>query len=425
MKILCVMRIPPALNGHGGSQRAWFLLHALRQLAPIHFVLVSRKFDRDAATVPLDPIRPLVESVTHIDIPEWNFEPLPHLGPMHRDWRQVWKLRSAEAPKLTYESLRKVAEQFPIRSADMLFAGRLPTAVILQSMMERGLLAADFRFADFDDLMSRYVERRLQAEAAFAGRQGRAILRYDARYIRRAEARIASAWDGVSVCTDADVDDIRDLAPQSRPSKIPNVVSRDFLPARLADDAVQILFVGNLGSLPNVDGLRRFSRDAWPSIRAALPHASLLVVGLDPSDEVRDIVAEHGFELHANVPDLHRFYQRSDIVISPILIGSGTRIKILEAMAYGRPVVSTFVGAEGLGLENGREAMLVEEVAGFVGPVIALARDPDARQHLADRARAYQQREYSPATMDEAIRVAMQPGTDRRQIRPAILARAQ
>ena len=425
MKILCVMRIPPALNGHGGSQRAWFMLHALRQLSRPHFVLISRKFDRDAATVPLDPIRPFVESITHIDIPEWDHKPSLHRGPFHRDWAQVWKLRSAEAPKLPNDSLRRIAEQLPIRSADILFAGRLPTAVILQSLIERGLLAADFRFADFDDLMSRYVERRLRAEAALAGRQGRAILQFEVNYIRRAETRIASNWDGVSVCTDEDVRLVQDFAPPSRPCKIPNVVDREFLVTRPVDGSVHILFVGNLSSLPNVDGLNRFAREAWPMIHSALPHASLQVVGLDPSPEVTRVVAEHGFELHSNVPNLRSFYEQADIVISPILIGSGTRIKILEAMSYGRAVVSTYIGAEGLGLENGREAMLVDEVASFAEAVIALAQDPTARQRLAERARAYQQREYSPIAMDEAVRNALQPGGDRQQTHPLNLAQAQ
>ena len=403
--ILCVMRIPPALDGHGGSQRAWRLVEALRRHGRVHFVLVCRKTDKDAASVSLAPLEPHVESVTTIDIPEWQATTRAQLRlpRINTQWADLARFRCHEAPAISAGGLARIAAQLPARDFDLVFAGRLPSAVIAQSLIDRGQLRTRAKVVDFDDIMSRFRDRQRRFDGGSLGHQGRLIARIDTVLIRRAERRIATSWGGVSVCTDEDVQELRESYPAAHVVKAPNVIDRPALPPRAEDGTVRLLFVGNLSFFPNIQGLRVFVEEAWPLIRRAVPRASLSVVGLHPGPEVRQLLQQHGLALNADVPSVAPYYAESDIVLAPILFGSGTRIKILEAMAYNRPVVSTALGAEGLDLVSGRHLLIADAMAEFGAAVVRLAQDRGLRLGLAQAARDFVAREYGVPALETAV----------------------
>ena len=404
--ILCVMRIPPALEGHGGSQRAWRLLHALSELAPVHFVLISRKADKDAANVSLEPVRRIAETVTSIDIPEWQPAKRNWFGRVsrvHTGWVDLLGMHSHEAPVISARGLRRIAEQLPVRSAETVFAGRLPSAFIIDALIRRGLFHAERKLVDFDDIMSNFRRRQLTSPRGLKGKQTRLLAHIDVALIRRAERAIATTWDAVSVCTDEDVAALRATYPAARVVKVPNVIERPALPPRPPGADIRLLFVGNLEFTPNVHGLQVFVDEAWPLIREGCPHVRLDVVGMFPDDRVRQICALDGISLHPNVPSLEPYYARCDVVIAPILFGGGTRIKILEAMAYGRPVVATRLGAEGLHMEPNRHAILVDTMQEFAAGVLRLCRDPELRERMVQDARALQQSRFGYPALANAV----------------------
>jgi hypothetical protein len=414
--ILCVMRIPPALDGHGGSQRAWRLVEALRPHGKVHFVLVYRQSDKDAMTTSLMPLSAIADSVTSIDIPEWHPTTRRQMFSIPRiasGWGDLVRMRCNEAPIFSRATLARIAAQLPIRDPDLIFAGRLPCAVMLQSLIDAGLVANARKVVDFDDIMSRFRRRQLRVDGARMGRQGRLLARIDAPMIERAERRIAAAWDGVSVCTQEDVSALRAAHPGTHVVKVPNVIDRPALPPREPDGTTRLLFVGNLSFYPNTQALHLFVTQALPRVRAQVRDVSLTVVGLHPGDDVARWSREYGFALHADVPSVQPYYAASDIVLAPILFGSGTRIKILEAMAYGRAVVSTTLGAEGLDCEPGRHLIIADTMPAFADAIIALADDGGPRQRMADAARAFVQRQYGVAelyrTVDELVHGAASP----------------
>ncbi len=402
-QILCVMRMPPDPNGHGGSQRMWHLVEALRPHGRLHFVLVFRDVDADCLSTSLASLEPLVESVTRINIAGWNPNRRKLLGVLHPDFANILRMRSQEAPRLSRRELSAVASQLPIRDPDMVFAGRLCSAVIVQALIDKGFLSAPLRLVDYDDIMSKYRRRQIRNEGGIMGRQWRALAPLDARFIAQAEQRIARSWHGVSVCTDEDVASLRQSNPGTAISKIPNVLDRQLLPPRPRDGQFAVLFVGNLGFGPNVSGLQTFIEQAWPGLLVTVPGITLTIVGFNPPPAIIALAERHGFALHANVPSLQPFYEQCDVVIVPILFGSGTRIKILEAMAYGRPVVSTSMGAEGMGLEGGQQLLLADTMDEFAAALVSLARDPDLAEALAEQARTYQQMNYRPEAIHAAI----------------------
>lgn len=406
------MRMPPDLDGHGGSQRAWHLLEALRRHGDVHFVMVYRGQDLDCVSTSLAPLEGRAASVTRIDIPSWNTAEHARYGIIHPRLRDLMRLRSIEAPRFSGRVLARIAASLPVRDADLVFAGRLCCAVLVQDLIDRGLLRCRQRLVDFDDIMSTFRWRQM---AILEPRlRGRIFPEIDARLIRRSERRIACSWDAVSVCTDEDAAGLHAEEPATRVFKVPNIVTpRDSPPRpapRPADGRFRVLFVGNLSFAPNVTGLGRFLEHAWPSLLQAIPGAVLSVVGFSPSPEVHALARRFGFALHADAPRLGPHYRDCDVTIAPILFGSGTRIKILESMAFGRPVVSTPMGAEGLGLEHGRHLLLAETIPAFAEALTRLARDPALRSAIAAEAHAYQAARFGPEALAQAVGAMVRAG---------------
>jgi glycosyltransferase involved in cell wall biosynthesis len=411
-QILCLMRMPPDLNGHGGSQRAWHLLQALQALGDVHFVLLYRDTDADCVGVPLAHLQSLTASITSICISAWNPTGVKKFKVLHPWLVDIIKFRSQVAPRFGGRDLREISARLPLRDPDVIFACRLEMATVVQDLIGAGLLKAAPRVVDFDDIASRFRARQIASMGRQWGLQGPVFAKAEVKIIQAAEDRIAKSWAGASVCTDEDVAALRQRYPGHAVVKIPNIIVRERLVPRPADGRFKILFAGNLRFYPNVDGLRQFIEDAWPALLAAVPGAQLVIVGMNPLPEVVEIAAAHGFALHPNVPAMQPFYENCDAVIAPILFGSGTRIKILEAMAYGRAIVSTSIGAEGLHVTSGQEVMLADTMPDFADALVALANDEPARLAMVERAHAHQKRYFGRAVLDQAVAQLLAPALD-------------
>jgi glycosyltransferase involved in cell wall biosynthesis len=136
-----------------------------------------------------------------------------------------------------------------------------------------------------------------------------------------------------------------------------------------------IAFVGSLDWEPNAEGVLWFAHEVWPMLRAARPDATLVVAGRSPGPALTGLGVE-GIAVHSDVPAVAPVYQGAALAICPLLTGGGSRLKIVEALAYGRPVVSTRLGAEGMEELAGRGLVLVDEPAEFARTVAGLLGDP-------------------------------------------------
>jgi glycosyltransferase involved in cell wall biosynthesis len=146
-----------------------------------------------------------------------------------------------------------------------------------------------------------------------------------------------------------------------------------------ADQSPRITFVGAMDWEPNVDGVEYFCSEVWPAIRAEVPGACFRIVGRNPDHRVQKWASE-AIEVTGRVPSVVEHLHESAVVIVPLRIGGGTRLKIYEAMATGKAVVSTTVGAEGLDVHHGQDIMLADDARSFAQAVILLLRDKDLRQ---------------------------------------------
>ncbi|MBB5712158.1 glycosyltransferase family 4 protein [Sphingomonas xinjiangensis] len=387
----------PSKDGDGGSQRAAFLLQSLARIGAVDLVYLTRRKDRK-----LEDLVPLTTEVASVSIVKIGTEPISDrrswipwsIG----RWVDYARFGSKEYPRFSRSNLRRIARQLPRNKTDLVFAGRLPSAALVDALLSSGYLHAKRRVVDFDDVMSKVIKQKARLDSR-ARIDARVYAALEAAAIGVAEDRATRTWDAVSVCTDEDVQ----TWPNRRVIKLPNVIERPLLPSSPGDGR-HYLFVGSFTHGPNLIGLMRFLDEAWPSLRSRLPELSLTVVGMSPPAELKQRLANLSIPLYSNVPSVQPFYEQCDAVIAPITYGGGTRIKILEALAYGRPLIATRFAAEGLSLRNRRDALLVDGVRDFPDAMIGLAEDPALRSSLASNGRKHQQEFFSPETLAQAVR---------------------
>jgi glycosyltransferase involved in cell wall biosynthesis len=160
-----------------------------------------------------------------------------------------------------------------------------------------------------------------------------------------------------------------------------------FRPEKVQRESARLLFLGSLDWRPNLDGVRLLLDRVFPAVRAAVPSALLCLVGRHPPDWLKQAAEAPGVELHADLPDVRPQLTLCGMMVVPLRIGGGSRLKILEALASSTPVVSTRVGAEGLELEPENHLTVVEDVDDLPKAIIQAVREPAAMQSQAERGR--------------------------------------
>jgi glycosyltransferase involved in cell wall biosynthesis len=148
-----------------------------------------------------------------------------------------------------------------------------------------------------------------------------------------------------------------------------------------------VVFVGAMDWEPNVDAMEYFCNQIWPSVLAQAPSAKLRIVGRNPGERVLRL-ASHSVQCTGRVPSVAEHLREAAVVVVPLRIGGGTRLKIYEAMAAGKAVVSTSVGAEGLDIRHGRDIILADDPQAFADAVLTLLRDENLRQKYEHAAAA-------------------------------------
>jgi polysaccharide biosynthesis protein PslH len=144
----------------------------------------------------------------------------------------------------------------------------------------------------------------------------------------------------------------------------------------------RVMFLGSMDWMPNQDGVKWFVQHVWPAVRAAQPNASFHIVGRTPSADVRALASAVGVTVVGGVPDVRPHLAEAEVVVVPLLVGGGTRLKIYEAMAMERAVVSTSIGAEGLPIVPGEHYLKADLAGDFATAVIELLASHPLRQRI-------------------------------------------
>ena len=211
------------------------------------------------------------------------------------------------------------------------------------------------------------------------------------RRLYKLEQRICRESDLVIAVSEADASALRVLAPGLQPLLLPNGIDVSAYAAFAeAQDLRQpaLVFTGSMSFQPNVDGVLWFTQQVLPAIRQAVPEAVFYIVGRNPHPRLDAIRELPGVIITGSVPDSRPYIRAAQVYVVPLLVGGGTRLKILEATAMGKAIVSTTLGAEGFTALEGAMC-LTDTAAEFATACIRLLHDADMRATLGDRAHRF------------------------------------
>jgi glycosyltransferase involved in cell wall biosynthesis len=189
------------------------------------------------------------------------------------------------------------------------------------------------------------------------------------------EQRALRETSGHLVCSDRELVELQSRVPQARVAVIENGVDSGFFAASgdAAGDRRRIVFVGSMGYHANAEAAVYFARDIWPGISRRFPQWTFTIVGANPTPAVLALHGSNHVEVTGTVPDVRPFYREARAAIVPLRVGGGTRLKILEAMAAGVPVVSTTLGAEGLASSPAKDILIADREEEWVAHLDALS----------------------------------------------------
>ena len=224
----------------------------------------------------------------------------------------------------------------------------------------------------------------------------RALSWLEWRKMQRAEERYLKLADHVLAVSENDRDEFVAFLDPARVTVIPTGVDTEYYqPPAEAETPDTIVFTGSMDWLPNEDAMLYFVEEILPLIRPQIPEARLKIVGRKPSKRLQDAAARQSrVELTGWVEDVRPHVARGAVCIVPLRIGGGTRLKIFEAMAMGKAVVSTTIGAEGLPVLNGQDILLADKPEDFANAVVSLFRNTSERKRLGMAARKLVEENY-------------------------------
>lgn len=214
-----------------------------------------------------------------------------------------------------------------------------------------------------------------------------AVRSFEREWVERASA--------VTVCSARDRELLSRIVPGAHLEVVENGADLSHAASSGASrDPETVVMVGSMSYTPNIDGAVHLVNDVMPLVWARRPSARVQIVGKDPAPDVLALTGDR-VQVTGEVPDVRPYLDRATLTVVPLRLGGGTRLKLLEAMSAGAPIVSTTLGAEGLGLEHGREAWLATDAAGLGLGVLSLMSDPDRAHAMALAARARAERDLS------------------------------
>lgn len=235
-----------------------------------------------------------------------------------------------------------------------------------------------------------------------------AALRRFAAAARRLERELLPQFDGILAASPQEADRVRALAPGARVTVYPNALPEIAAPERLERE--EIAFSGNLEYVPNIEAVRFFRDRIWPALRSR-PGLKWKIVGKNPETIRRLVDGDPRVEVTGFVKDAVRELAAAQIAVVPLLSGSGTRVKILEAWAAATPVVSTSFGAEGLGI-SGEHLLLADDPHGFAAAITRLLDSPAERRRLGSAGRRLFEQRYTWKAAWECLGTLLETGLE-------------
>ncbi|HEX9146054.1 MAG TPA: glycosyltransferase, partial [Candidatus Binatia bacterium] len=223
----------------------------------------------------------------------------------------------------------------------------------------------------------------------------------------RYERKFLPKYDLLLASSEVDADFYRRLAPNTKTIVIPNAIDTDgLIPLGAPEQPFSLIYPGRMDYAPNAEAVEIFCRQIMPRIVEELPAARFYIVGKNPPRAVRELASDQ-VVVTGYVDDVLPYWRKASALVVPLSIGGGTRIKILEAMALGRPVVSTSKGCEGLEVAHQKHLFIADGPKEFAECVIRVLRNPDQFYEIVLAARRLVEEKYSFTALAAMLQAAL------------------
>ncbi|MDE0327183.1 MAG: glycosyltransferase family 4 protein [Candidatus Poribacteria bacterium] len=221
---------------------------------------------------------------------------------------------------------------------------------------------------------------------------------------QRYERVLSPKFDAVTCTSDIDAAVFQQHCAEGVIEIIPNGVDvTHYQPDFSAEAPAHLIYIGSMDWYPNEDAVSFFADEVLPQIHAEVPEVKFSIVGGNPSAHVKKLAEKEGIVVTGRVPEIKPYFAETTVFVVPLRIGSGTRLKILEALAMGKAIVSTSVGAEGLDLKDGEEIFIADEPKVFAEAVTRLLKDPSLRRRIGKNGRARVEQDYDWRSISEKL----------------------
>jgi polysaccharide biosynthesis protein PslH len=243
------------------------------------------------------------------------------------------------------------------------------------------------------NIESLLMARRAQVEPRW---WARAVLRREAAKLTAAERQLSPCFDLNIMMSSNDAAALEAIAPAARTAVVPNGVNTQYFVPAADREAPALIYGGGMNMFANRDAVLYFLDEMWPAIRESHPEIRFFAVGQDPP---RELLAraeqDRRIVVTGYVADIREFIAQAAVYVVPLRVGGGTRLKVLDAMAMGKAMVSTSLGCEGIGVKDGEHLLVADTPATFAEATIALLADAPRRLALGRAARDLVERQYS------------------------------
>jgi glycosyltransferase involved in cell wall biosynthesis len=368
LQLGCQAPFPP---DQGGKIRSLHLLERLREVADVSFVCFQREPAEQAAADAL-AARGLV--ITPVPVPSFAPRWWHHLRSRH----PLLVQRYGATTLLEAASLHLTRARYDLVIVDG------PDALLATVGIERTPGVAVVYQAH--NVESEVYRRCLAVDGRSL--KSRLVAGFDLLKMQRFERQRVRQFPGIIAVSARDAATLGRWAPGASLHVVPNGADcARLLPLDVAPEPGAIVFMGTLSYAPNRDAVEYFAAEILPRVRRAVPAATLRIVGRQDEALTRALRPVPGVHFTGYVDDVRPHLARAQVVVVPLRAGGGTRLKILEALAMGRPVVSTTVGAEGLDLTSGEHLLVADHPEAFAAAVIRLLQDTATAATLAAHGR--------------------------------------
>jgi sugar transferase (PEP-CTERM/EpsH1 system associated) len=376
MRILCLTSRLPYPPNRGDRLRAF---HFIEHLSREHELSLVSFIANESERGHLAPLRDYCQDVRVLPMSPWRSALSTALN--------IWRREPLQALYYRLGAMRRLVDDLVATSgfdAAYVHLFRMAPYVAHHPQL--------YRIVDLTDVISKEIDLSLP----YRDPASRAVYRLERGRISHYEQWVAESFDETWLISESDRQALAHACPQANIRVVPNGVDLEqFHPTGQACRPDSLIFVGHLRVLHNMDAATHLAQDILPLVQKEVPACTLNIVGADPAPQIQKLGQSPDITVTGFVPGLNDYLNRAAVFVAPLRFAAGIQNKVLEAMAAGRPVVTSSLVGDGLGAVPGREILVADDAQAIANQIVTLLANAPLREQIGRAGRQFVEQRYS------------------------------